>query len=41
MALGGDGYPNVYSRVERRIWLDHAVVDHVSAASPLAPLIQG
>ncbi len=41
MAAGGDGYPNFISRVVTREILDQVLADHVAAASPLAPVIQG
>lgn len=41
MANGGDGYPNVIGRSVTRELLDQVLADHVVAASPLAPSIQG
>jgi 2',3'-cyclic-nucleotide 2'-phosphodiesterase (5'-nucleotidase family)/predicted AlkP superfamily phosphohydrolase/phosphomutase len=41
MASGGDGYPNVVSRVTTRDIMDQVLADYVAAASPLSPAIQG
>ncbi|MBI4942373.1 MAG: 5'-nucleotidase C-terminal domain-containing protein [Actinobacteria bacterium] len=41
MANGGDGYPNVIGRSVTRELLDQVLADYVTAASPLAPSIQG
>ena len=41
MASGGDGYPVFTSRMVTREILDQVVADQVTAASPLAPSIQG
>ncbi len=41
MASGGDGYPNVFSRITTREIMDQVVADWVAASSPIAPAIQG
>jgi 2',3'-cyclic-nucleotide 2'-phosphodiesterase (5'-nucleotidase family) len=41
MASGGDGYLPLSSRMVTREILDQVLADYVSAASPLAPTIQG
>ncbi len=41
MASGGDGYPNVFSRITTRELMDQVVADWVSSTSPIAPAIQG
>jgi 2',3'-cyclic-nucleotide 2'-phosphodiesterase (5'-nucleotidase family) len=41
MASGGDGYPNVLSRITTRDIMDQVVADYVAANSPISPAIQG
>jgi len=41
MATGGDGYPNVSSRVTSRAIMDQVVADSIAASSPISPSIQG
>jgi 2',3'-cyclic-nucleotide 2'-phosphodiesterase (5'-nucleotidase family) len=41
MAAGGDGYPNVFSRVVTRELMDAVLADYVGANSPIGPSIQG
>jgi hypothetical protein len=41
MAAGGDGYPNVFSRVTTRDVLYLDVADYVTASTPISPSIQG
>lgn len=41
VAAGGDGYPNVIGRATTRALMDEDVREHVNAASPLSPQIQG
>jgi 2',3'-cyclic-nucleotide 2'-phosphodiesterase (5'-nucleotidase family) len=41
MASGGDGYPNVFSRVTTRDVLYLDVADYVTANTPISPSIQG
>lgn len=41
MASGGDGYPNVFSRITTRDIMDDAVADWITANSPISPSIQG
>jgi 2',3'-cyclic-nucleotide 2'-phosphodiesterase (5'-nucleotidase family) len=41
MSTGGDGYPNVASRVTSRDIMDQAVADWITANSPLTPALQG
>jgi 2',3'-cyclic-nucleotide 2'-phosphodiesterase (5'-nucleotidase family) len=41
MSAGGDGYPNVASRVTSRDIMDQAVADWIGANSPISPAIQG
>jgi hypothetical protein len=41
MANGGDAYLNLATRMVTREILDQVLADYVSAASPIAPAIQG
>ena len=41
MASGGDGYPNLFSRITTRGIMEAVVADYVAASSPIAPSIQG
>jgi len=41
MSTGGDGYPNVYSRVTTRDYMDEILADYVAANSPLNPFVNG
>jgi 2',3'-cyclic-nucleotide 2'-phosphodiesterase (5'-nucleotidase family) len=41
MASGGDGYPNVASRVTTRNIMDQVLADYVTANTPISPAIQG
>jgi 2',3'-cyclic-nucleotide 2'-phosphodiesterase (5'-nucleotidase family) len=41
MALGGDGYPNVYSRGTTQNIRDQVLADYITAHSPLSPAVQG
>jgi 2',3'-cyclic-nucleotide 2'-phosphodiesterase (5'-nucleotidase family)/predicted AlkP superfamily phosphohydrolase/phosphomutase len=41
MAAGGDGYPNVTSRVATRDVMDQVLADHVAATTPISPSVQG
>jgi len=40
MASGGDGYPNVFSRIVTRNVMDQDVEAHIMANSPISPSIQ-
>jgi 2',3'-cyclic-nucleotide 2'-phosphodiesterase (5'-nucleotidase family) len=40
MANGGDGYPYVYPRVTTQDYMDEVLADHISAYTPVSPLIQ-
>ncbi|MCH8221693.1 MAG: 5'-nucleotidase C-terminal domain-containing protein, partial [Proteobacteria bacterium] len=41
VAAGGDGYPNVSSRIVTRDFLAQDVADYVGANTPISPAIQG
>ncbi len=41
MASGGDGYPNVFSRVVTREIMDQVLADHVVAEDTITPAIEG
>jgi len=41
MANGGDGYPNLASRMVTREIMDQVLAEYVTAGSPLSPSIQG
>jgi len=41
MASGGDGYPNVFSRIVTRNVMDQDVEAYIAANSPISPSIQG
>jgi 2',3'-cyclic-nucleotide 2'-phosphodiesterase (5'-nucleotidase family) len=41
MASGGDGYPNVFSRIVTRNVMDQDVEAYIMANSPISPSIQG
>jgi len=41
MASGGDGYPNVFSRIVTRNVMDQDVEAYITANSPISPSIQG
>jgi 2',3'-cyclic-nucleotide 2'-phosphodiesterase (5'-nucleotidase family) len=41
IAAGGDGYPNVASRITTRDVMDQVLADYIAANSPLNPAIQG
>ncbi len=41
MGNGGDGYPNVASRMVTREIMDQVLADHIAANSPISPAIQG
>jgi 2',3'-cyclic-nucleotide 2'-phosphodiesterase (5'-nucleotidase family)/predicted AlkP superfamily phosphohydrolase/phosphomutase len=41
MANGGDGYPFFTPRVTTQDIMDQVVADHVTASSPLSPVLQG
>lgn len=41
MANGGDGYPNLASRMVTRDIMDSVVADYITANSPISPAIQG
>ena len=41
MALGGDGYPNVYSRGTTQNIMDQVLADYITANTPISPAIQG
>ncbi len=41
MANGGDGYPNVFSRVTTRDIMDQVLADYIAANTPISPTIQG
>lgn len=41
MALGGDGYPNVYARGTTQAIMDQVVADYITANTPLSPVLQG
>ena len=41
MALGGDGYPNVYSRGTTQNIMDQVLADYIAANTPISPAIQG
>lgn len=40
MASGGDGYPNVFSRIVTRNVMDQDVEAYIMANSPISPSIQ-
>jgi 2',3'-cyclic-nucleotide 2'-phosphodiesterase (5'-nucleotidase family) len=40
MALGGDGYPNVYARGTTQNIMDQVLADYITANSPVSPAIQ-
>jgi 2',3'-cyclic-nucleotide 2'-phosphodiesterase (5'-nucleotidase family) len=41
MALGGDGYPVVYSRSVTQNLMDQVLADYITATTPLSPALQG
>jgi 2',3'-cyclic-nucleotide 2'-phosphodiesterase (5'-nucleotidase family) len=41
MAYGGDGYPNVSSKMTTQDTMDQVFADHITANTPLSPAIQG
>ena len=41
MALGGDGYPNVYSRATTMNYMDQVLADYIAARSPVNPFVLG
>ena len=41
MALGGDGYPNVYARGTTQNIMDQVLADYITANTPVSPAIQG
>lgn len=41
MVTGGDGYPNFAARATTREIMDQVVADHLAAATPISPDIQG
>jgi 5'-nucleotidase len=41
MAAGGDGYPNVFSRIVTRATMDQELENYVVASTPISPSIQG
>ena len=41
MAAGGDGYPNVFSRIVTRATMDQELENYVAASTPISPSIQG
>jgi 2',3'-cyclic-nucleotide 2'-phosphodiesterase (5'-nucleotidase family) len=41
MALGGDGYPNVYARGTTQNIMDQVVADYITTNTPVSPAIQG
>ncbi|HEU0029770.1 MAG TPA: 5'-nucleotidase C-terminal domain-containing protein [Kofleriaceae bacterium] len=41
MAVGGDGYPNVATRISTLDFMDATVIHAIGHASPIAPAIQG
>jgi 2',3'-cyclic-nucleotide 2'-phosphodiesterase (5'-nucleotidase family) len=41
MAAGGDGYPNVQSRITTQDFMDEVLADHIAANEPVSPAIQG
>ncbi len=41
MASGGDGYPNVFSRITTRDIMDQVLADYVTANTPISVAIQG
>jgi 2',3'-cyclic-nucleotide 2'-phosphodiesterase (5'-nucleotidase family) len=41
MASGGDGYPNFFSRATTQEIMDQVLANHVTANTPLNPVIQG
>jgi 2',3'-cyclic-nucleotide 2'-phosphodiesterase (5'-nucleotidase family) len=41
MAAGGDGYPNVFSRIVTRATMDQELENYVFASTPISPTIQG
>jgi 2',3'-cyclic-nucleotide 2'-phosphodiesterase (5'-nucleotidase family) len=40
MAAGGDGYPNLFSRMTTQNIMDQVLADYVTAATPISPVIQ-
>lgn len=41
MALGGDGFPNIYNRITTQDYLDEVLADFITANTPVSPVIQG
>jgi 2',3'-cyclic-nucleotide 2'-phosphodiesterase (5'-nucleotidase family)/predicted AlkP superfamily phosphohydrolase/phosphomutase len=41
MALGGDGYPNVYARGTTQNLMDQVLADFITTNTPVSPVIQG
>jgi 2',3'-cyclic-nucleotide 2'-phosphodiesterase (5'-nucleotidase family) len=41
MAMGGDGYPNFFSRATTRDIMDQVAADAIAANTPISPAIQG
>lgn len=41
MANGGDGYPNVASRITTQNFMDLVLADYISANTPVSPAIEG
>ncbi|HWQ84594.1 MAG TPA: 5'-nucleotidase C-terminal domain-containing protein, partial [Anaerolineales bacterium] len=41
VANGGDGYPNVYSRVTTQNYMDQVLADYITANSPVNPFVNG
>lgn len=41
MAAGGDGYPEVTSRITTQNFMDQVLADYISANTPVSPEIQG
>ncbi len=41
MASGGDGYPNLASRMVSRDIMDQVLADYITASSPISPALQG
>jgi 2',3'-cyclic-nucleotide 2'-phosphodiesterase (5'-nucleotidase family) len=41
MALGGDGYPNIYSRGTTQNIMDQVLADYITTNTPISPAIQG
>ncbi len=41
MGYGGDGYPNVATRMTTQNYMDQVLADYITARTPVSPAIQG